>query len=86
MSVHLELQIKLLEQERVELREEIIKLKLDKQELEKQLNLCGVSQQRELLEFFVETQASELFKTQTGYKYKPNAIEETIKNFNCGIT
>ena len=43
-----------------------------------------VSQQRELLEFFVETQASELFKTQTGYKYKPNAIEETIKNFNCG--
>ena len=49
MSVHLELQIKLLEQERVELRGEIIKLKLDKQELEKQLNLCGVSQQRELL-------------------------------------
>ena len=48
------------------------------------LALCDVSQQRELLEFFVETQSSELFKTQTGYKYKPNAIEETIKNFNCG--
>ena len=66
------------------LKERVKELKLDKQELEKQLNLTDVSQQRELLEFFVETQASELFKTQTGYKYKPNAIEETIKNFNCG--
>ena len=65
------------------LKERVKELKLDKQELEKQLNLTDVSQQRELLEFFVETQASELFKTQTGYKYKPNAIEETIKNFNC---
>ena len=42
MSVHLELQIKLLEKERVELREEIIKLKLDKEALTKQLTLTDV--------------------------------------------
>ena len=54
-----------------------------KEHLQKKLTLTDVSQQRELLEFFVETQASELFKTQRGYSYRPNAIEETIKNFNC---
>ena len=42
MSVFLELQIKLLEKERVELREEVIKLKLDKQALTKQLTLTDV--------------------------------------------
>lgn len=45
--------------------------------------LHGVSQQRELLEFFVKTQASELFKTETGFKYNTDCIEETIRNFNC---
>ena len=49
-----------------------------------QLRIGVVIQQRELLEFFVETQASELFKTQRGYSYRLNAIEETIKNFNSG--
>ena len=49
-----------------------------------QLLLHNVSQQRELLKFFVETQASELFKTETGFKYNKDCIEETIKNFNCG--
>lgn len=47
------------------------------------LTLTSVSQQRELLKFFVETQASELFKTETGFKYNKDCIEETIKNFNC---
>ena len=47
------------------------------------LTLTDVSQQRELLKFFVETQASELFKTETGFKYNKDCIEETIKNFNC---
>tara|TARA_R110001592_G_scaffold35573_2_gene120934 strand:+ start:4580 stop:4816 length:237 start_codon:yes stop_codon:yes gene_type:complete len=49
MSIFLELQIKLLEKDRLELREEIIKLKLDKEALKKQFSLNGVSQQRELL-------------------------------------
>ena len=43
-----------------------------------------VSQQRELLKFFIETQASELFKTETGFKWREDMIEETIKNFNRG--
>ena len=53
------------------------------QDLVKKLTLTDVSQQRELLKFFVETQASELFKTETGFKYNKDCIEETIKNFNC---
>ena len=51
---------------------------------DKQLQLYDVSQQRELLKFFIETQASELFKTETGFKWREDMIEETIKNFNCG--
>ena len=54
MSVFLELQIKLLEKERVELREEIIKLKMDKEALTKQLTLTGVSHQRELLKAYTK--------------------------------
>ena len=46
MSEFLELQIKLLEKERVELREEIIKLKAENK---KQLASTDVSQQREML-------------------------------------
>jgi len=46
MSKFLELQIKLLEKERVELREEIIKLKAENK---KQLASTDVSQQRERL-------------------------------------
>jgi len=46
MSKFLELQIKLLEKERVELREEIIKLKAENKE---QLTSADVKQQRELL-------------------------------------
>ena len=53
-------------------------------QLNKELKLTDVSQQRELLKFFVKTQASELFKTETGFKYNTDCIEETIKNFNCG--
>ena len=41
-----------------------------------------VNHQRELLKFFIETQASELFKTNTGYRYRSSMIEETIKKFN----
>lgn len=52
-------------------------------ELVKKLILTDVSQQRELLKFFIETQASELFKTETGFKWREDMIEETIKNFNC---
>ena len=55
-----------------------------KQASEQLFDLFGVSQQKELLKFFVETQASELFKTETGFKYNADCIEETIKNFNCG--
>ena len=51
-------------------------------QLNKELKLTDVSQQRELLKFFVKTQASELFKTETGFKYNTDCIEETIKNFN----
>jgi hypothetical protein len=58
---------------------------IDWEEASKQLfDLFGVIQQKELLKFFVETQASELFKTETGFKYNADCIEETIKNFNCG--
>ena len=39
MSIFLKLQIKLLEKDRLELREEIIKLKLDKEALKKQFSL-----------------------------------------------
>jgi phosphomannomutase len=53
-------------------------------EYKKQLLLHNVSQQRKLLEFFIKTQASELFKTETGFKWRKDMIEETIKNFNCG--
>ena len=54
MSIFLELQIKLLEKDRLELREEIIKLKLDKEELKKQFSLQGVSQRIELYFAFME--------------------------------
>ena len=55
-----------------------------KEAVDELLVLFDVSQQRELLKFFVKTQASELFKTETGFKYNTDCIEETIKNFNCG--
>mgnify|MGYP003664963196 FL=1 len=54
MSIFLELQIKLLEKDRLELREEIIKLKLDKEELKEQFSLQGVSQRSELYFAFME--------------------------------
>jgi hypothetical protein len=55
-----------------------------KEAVDELFDLCVVSQQRELLKFFIETQASELFKTETGFKWREDMIEETIKNFNRG--
>ena len=51
---------------RASMYNEDMMIKFAKYYHKQKLTLTSVSQQRELLKFFVETQASELFKTETG--------------------
>ncbi len=78
MSIFLELQIKLLEKDRLELREEIIKLKLDKEALKKQFSLQGVSQQREMLKAFHKWQQS--MWTSPNAEITENVVDVYLKS------